>query len=326
MLSKALYRRALAAYINVLCFRSSRASCSKIARLFSCSTQSISHDALQRLLTIERQWNRELCKRYGHLLNGKRGRLIIDDTVLAKPFSSECPILAWLWSSSDRRYLFGISCVLIIWTDGHTRVPLGVRFWSKNDPRSKIDLAIELLEEVKSLYTPRVDYVLFDSWYAAAALLKAVRSLGWHWATKLKRNRIINGNCRVDAFFSYRYGHDSVRLNKSIRALLVKDNDNFFVSSNLRLTPQQLKAIYGQRQWVEEVIRILKSHLSLESCSARSEQAHHAHVHLALMAFCQLEHVRLQLSYSTIYQLRDNLLNTPVPSKLAWNLQLCGTA
>ncbi|TAE22087.1 MAG: hypothetical protein EAZ92_16155 [Candidatus Kapaibacterium sp.] len=27
--------------------------------------------------------------------------------------------------------------------------------------------------------------VLFDSWYAAAHTMKAVRKLGWHWVTKM---------------------------------------------------------------------------------------------------------------------------------------------
>jgi putative transposase len=290
----------------------------------------ISHDALQRLLQIERDWNHLLRQRYRHLLNGRLGRLIIDDTVLAKPFSRACPMLAWLWSSSDRRYLYGISCVLLIWTNGHPRVPLGVRFWSKNDNRSKLDLAIELLQEAKRLWKPRVDYVVFDSWYAAAKLMKATRELGWHWLTRLKRNRVVNGRMRVDCYFQYRYGHARLRLNKSIPVLVVKDSDAFCATSNRRLSPHAVKTLYRQRQWIEEVIRVLKSQLNIESCiescAARSEQAQTAHVYLALMAFCQLEHLRITHGIGTIYQLREQLLNSPVPRKLAWNLPLQATA
>ena len=93
-------------------------------------------------------------KRYGHLIKSVKSRtrksfLIIDDTVIAKPYSKELDILSWIYSSGDKQYLYGINVVFIIWTDGKTRYPLGFRIWNKNDNKTKIDLAIELLLEAK---------------------------------------------------------------------------------------------------------------------------------------------------------------------------------
>lgn len=34
--------------------------------------------------------------------------------------------------------------------------------------------------------------VCFDSWYASWENLKLCRSLGWHFLTRLKRNRLVN--------------------------------------------------------------------------------------------------------------------------------------
>jgi putative transposase len=34
--------------------------------------------------------------------------------------------------------------------------------------------------------------VVFDSWYAGLANLKAIRSHGWRWITQLKANRLVN--------------------------------------------------------------------------------------------------------------------------------------
>jgi hypothetical protein len=39
-------------------------------------------------------------------------------------------------------------------------------------------------------FTPR--YVCFDGWYSALENLKLIRTLGWHWLTRLKQNRLVN--------------------------------------------------------------------------------------------------------------------------------------
>jgi putative transposase len=321
MLSTALFRTALAAYINGLSFRALRASCSNLARLCQLDAVGISHDALQRLLACDHDWSSELLQHSAERIAGKRGWLIIDDTVLAKPFSRKLAMLSRHWSSSDRRYLTGINCVLVIWTDGDTRVPVAARLYENSSGRSKLDLAIEMLQQVHRLLKPHVDYVLFDSWYAATKLLKQVRHLGWHWVTRLKSNRKLDGT-RADEFFRYRYGHATVRLSHGEQALAVKHDGIVLASSDTSLSLRQLKRLYKQRQWVEELIKILKSHLSIESCSARSQTAHRSHIHLCLLAFCRLEQERLRHGIATIYRLREMLFNCQIPSSLAWNLAL----
>jgi hypothetical protein len=60
--------------------------------------------------------------------------------------------------------------------------------------RSKIDIAHAMLEAVAPFIPAdcRV-YVLFDSWYAAASLMKWCRAQGWHIICRLKSNRLLNG-------------------------------------------------------------------------------------------------------------------------------------
>lgn len=51
------------------------------------------------------------------------GYLILDDTVVGKDKDSwKTEMAAMFWSSSSKRYLYGQSVVLLIWTDGETRV------------------------------------------------------------------------------------------------------------------------------------------------------------------------------------------------------------
>jgi hypothetical protein len=62
------------------------------------------------------------------------GYLIIDDTVIEKPFSKAMEGLSWVYDSSKKKAVWGYSIVLLIWTDGFIRIPLAFRRWQKGGP------------------------------------------------------------------------------------------------------------------------------------------------------------------------------------------------
>lgn len=331
-----IYQTALFAYVNTLCFRNIRPTCTKISEQFnrniiydSDTSPYVSHDKLQRLLLSEGKWNKYLQKRYGHLIkhnkssSKKQSFLIIDDTVIAKPYSKELDILSWIYSSSDRQYLYGINIVFLIWTDGNTRFPIGFRIWNKNDNKTKIDLAIELLLETQRKYHIKPDYVLMDSFYPAAKLLKTIRKLKWNWIAKIKSNRLLNG-IQVQAAtggFKYCYGNQTGKLSENIRVLVVKDNDNYWSTSDLSLNSITVKQLYRKRQTIEEFFKILKSELRLEGCSSRQKTTQVNHIYFVLISFCQLEDFRISKNISTIYKIRFVLFDCVIPKNFNWNLQ-----
>jgi len=60
--------------------------------------------------------------------------------------------------------------------------------------RSKYRLARDMLAEIEPLLPPDFQvYVLFDSWYASAKLIKYCRRQDWHVIASLKSNRCLNG-------------------------------------------------------------------------------------------------------------------------------------
>jgi len=335
-MKKVILQTALFAYINSLCFRNFRPSCTKISEQFNrniiydskCSY--ISHDKLQRLLQIEQKWNLYLIKHYGHLIsehskqNYRKKRkiktfLIIDDTVVAKPFSKELDILSWLWSSSDKRYLYGLNLVFVIWTDGNTRFPISFRLWNKDDKKTRIDLAMEMLKDAKSIYKLNPDYVLMDSFYPAAKLLKLIRKFKWHWIAKIKSNRLVN-NVQVKELFNYRYGNRFGYLSQRIKVSVIKDNDNYWATSDKALISSDIKKLYQKRQIIEEFFKILKSELRIEGCAARTKIAQINHIYFVLIAFCQLEDFRMRKNICTIYKIRMVFFECIVPKTLNWNL------
>jgi hypothetical protein len=70
-------------------------------------------------------------------------------TVLAKPFATAMESLAWLFSSQERRPVHGFSLILLVWTNGTLRIPLGRRLWRKGGP-SKYELTLESLSYARN--------------------------------------------------------------------------------------------------------------------------------------------------------------------------------
>jgi hypothetical protein len=106
--------------------------------------ETVSHDRLTRLLQADWSGHTRLELAVRTLFSRQRGYLIIDDTVIPKSLARAIDGLVWVFSSQERRPVYGLALVLLVWTDGTLRVPLGVRLWRKGGP-SKDELALELL-------------------------------------------------------------------------------------------------------------------------------------------------------------------------------------
>lgn len=106
--------------------------------------------------------------------------------------------------------------------------------------RSKYALAREMLLELDKLLPKgyRV-YVLFDSWYASAKLIKLCRHRGWHVICAIKSNRRLNGK-RVDQ-------HDQALRHKHYqRVRLSAVDDTRPPSYYVRVIHGHLEGISGQ--------------------------------------------------------------------------------
>jgi hypothetical protein len=68
----------------------------------------------------------------------------VDDTVVEKPDAQRLSEAAWVWASTPRQVVCGVSSVLLVGTEGHHRVPLAFRVWHKAGPAT-FDVALALL-------------------------------------------------------------------------------------------------------------------------------------------------------------------------------------
>ena len=316
MITEELRNLALTACILVVCFRNVRFTATAIAGQTS---GTVSHDAIQRALSRQgAEWSRKVWKKVKRSILPKiqNGYFIIDDTVICKEDTSwNTEMTSKLWCSSEKRYRYGQNVVLLIWTDGKTRHPIDLRFWVKGGGKTKLTLALDMLRVAKQRcgVGNRPKAVLFDSWYAAAELLLGIRSLGWDWICKIKRNRTLDGDIQVQHRWKTTYASCLTILNGGIKAQVIKDKDHFFATSLLHWKPDAIKKAYRKRWWIEEVIKVLKSELGFQTCQARSIDPIRAHAFICLMCFNELEKERCRRKKSTIGQVRSTLFNQPIP-------------
>jgi len=119
-------------YLTALLYDRTSATCVALAE----ALQTVSHDRLTRMLQADWSGQRLLESACRAVFVWERGSLIIDDTVVPKPFATAMEGLAWVFSSQERKPVYGFSLVLLIWTDGRVRIPLGIGRWHKGAPQS----------------------------------------------------------------------------------------------------------------------------------------------------------------------------------------------
>lgn len=299
-------------YLMALLYFTKVTTCSAIADAFD----SVSHDRLTRML--QGTWS-------GHILldlalrtlfTVAGGYLIVDDTVVAKPYARFLGEAAWVWSNKDRKVLFGVSVVLLVWTDGQRRMPLAFRVWHKGGA-SKYDLALELLSYARNRLKCKPAFVLFDSWYPSKKLLKRIRDYGWYFVCQLKKNRVFAGRA-LQSYKQQPYWQAVGALTGGLKVFVVRYRRKYYATNRLTLTAQEVRTLYRKRHAVEEVIRVLKSQLSLEACQggykrATADQpypqagAQTHHIALCLVAYLIVERERLDQG-CTWRQLKQGLI------------------
>ena len=230
-----------------------------------------------------------------------RSRPVLDATVISKPFATAMEGLAWVFSSQERKPVYGFSLVLLVWTDGTRRVPLGMRLWRKGGP-SKYELALELLSYARNRLHCQPEYVLFDAWYPSKALLKRIHDYAWYFVCRLKKNRRFNGQA-LRTYRRHPYWAETGRLTGGLKVLVVRYGAKYFATNRLTLPAVEVRRLYRLRAQIEEAIRVCKDQRSLTGCQARSERAQQHHFTCCLVAFCVLERERHDRHLS-IYKLK----------------------
>lgn len=142
----------------------------------------------------------------------RRLALVIDDTLIARPWSKKTELLARTFDHDRHEYVHGYRGLTIGWTDGNTFLPVNFALMSTRKrsnllgqpaqitdqrqiagqrraqaQRPMNEVALELVKQVLALGV-RAKYVLFDSWYSSPKMFWQLTQLKLFGVGMLKRS------------------------------------------------------------------------------------------------------------------------------------------
>jgi putative transposase len=179
-------------YINYLVASPRVVSGTEATRVPPAQPDPPAHDAFTRLLDRLEPDSATLWAEAEPQLRREAGVLVLDDSTLDKPYARKMGLLTRHWSGKHRRVVQGLNRLTLLWIDGDALIPCDYRRYEKSvDGLSKTDHFRAMLDTAKARgFSP--ECVVFDSWYASLANLKAIPGHGWRWVTQLKVNRLVN--------------------------------------------------------------------------------------------------------------------------------------
>jgi putative transposase len=283
-------------YIDFLIATPKAASGTEAARVQPDKPKAPAHDAFTRLLHRLEPDAETLWVEAQPQVDLLRGVLVLDDSVLDKPYARHIELVGRHWSGKHHQVVQGIDLVSLLWTDGDRHVPCDYRVYHDAKLATKNDHFRAMLRAAHQRgFRPRC--VLFDGWYSSLENLKLLRSLGWAWLTRLKANRLVNkerqgarplSRTELDARGTevWLQGYGLVKVFK----IVAPDGDvAYWATSDLGMT-DLTRLQYAECSWaIETYHRGIKQCTEVERCQARSATAQRNHIGLALRAFLRLE-------------------------------------
>ena len=311
-------------YINFLVATPRAVSGTEAARVQPDQPKPPAHDAFTRLLHRLEPDPATLWQEAAPLVERGGGVLALDDSTLDKPYARKMGLVTRHWSGKHRRVVQGINLLTLLWTDGEALLPCDYRLYEKAvDTLSKNDHFRAMLATAAARgFSPEA--VVFDSWYASLANLKALRGHGWRWLTQLKANRLVNpdgrgnrplGDCAIAETGTrvHLQGYGFVLV---FRIVAPDGDTEYRATSDLAMTElRRLK--YAEWAWGIEVYhRGLKQHCGVERAEVRAARAPRAHIGCAIRAFLRLEQHRLVTGVSW-WEAKTRIIREAVRSYLA---------
>ena len=293
-------------FVNFLIATFQTCSCTEASRCLPSTSDPIAHDSVKRLLERQPHHTEALYNEAKQLIRQNEGVLVIDDSTLDKPYSRQIEPVTRHWSGKHHQVVQGINLVSTIWTDGSAIVPVDFRIYHpEKDGKNKNDHFRDMIKAANDRqFHP--ECVIFDSWYASIENLKLIRSMEWHWFTRLKSNRLVNPDdtynrpvSEVEIPLEGRVVHlrqyGFIKIFKVVHGA----SDVEYWATDILDASESDRRTFKDCGWnIEEHHRGIKQCCGIERCQGRKEEIQRGHIFLALLAFLRLESNRLKTGKS----------------------------
>lgn len=295
---------------------------------------SLSHDKITRFLskmdfTSKDLW--KLVKPTVREIETQPGLsyLILDDTVEAKPYTDENELICWHFDHTVGRSVKGVNQLSSLLYRAGVSVPVGMELvrkdqWITDKKTGKqkrvasVDKQVLFRRMVSSACQnlSKVDYVLTDCWFASAENMRHIKEKHkTDFIMPLKANRkasrwgttVVGNNGkekRIDELQLQEGQVVEIRLEQAGFPLLLtkavyhnKDGSQgvlYLVSSDLSMSGEQIKDVYGNRWKVEEMYKSVKSNASYPKSPTKTVRTQANHFFCSMVAFWKLERLKIK--------------------------------
>lgn len=313
-------------YTDYLLTTPAQATCTGLSRVLN---NQISHDRFTRLLsggTIDSRCLWEQAKPLvGELVDSNQLVVLgVDDTIQAKPYSSENELVCWHFDHSKGRTVKGINLLSAVLTTEELAVPVGAECIRKPIRGEKPDGRIRRTSEVtknelfrqlvgQCWQNTRFDYVAADSWFSGKENMDFIKTtLTREFVMAAKSNRLAATSeadkqagrwARIEALAGQDRPLCVWLRGMEFPVLLLKqvfknEDDSegvrYLVASDLTLSAAQMIGIYQRRWKTEEYHKSIKQCSNLGGSPAHTPATQQAHCMAALISYVKLEKLKLK--------------------------------
>ena len=245
---------------------------------------------------LDKQWDeqKELEKYITSLnIDWSKGWLMIDDTVIEKPYAQNIKCVYWQYSSKNSDFIQGISLTVLLWSDGKQNIPIKFMVYEKDEKgkaiKTKNEFALESLQYALKLGI-RPSKVCFDSKYASNNLLNWLNNNKLKYFSQLASNRTFNGKqLKMRRFQPYTEQGTLKGVRHKVN--VTKHCNRYYVTNMTenRITSQQIVKEYRVRWKIEVLFRNLKQLCHLEECQSQRTITQRHYVYVCMQALMLLE-------------------------------------
>lgn len=317
----------LETYTDLLIANSSYAACTR----FSDATGNIvSHDKFTRLLSKNDFGPKDLWKlSKEHIKEASKNEscsLIIDDTIIEKPYTKENSINCWHYSHAKGRCVKGMQLLTALCGFEHAVVPfsyevinktvqyceLETRKVKRKSPVSKNELARSLIQRAIE-NNLNFNYVMADNWFCCKETLDFIHKKNKKFIFGIKSNRNIY-NSMEDREKNLGVKLRKLNLNEGdtvpvflnsldfpvslIKKVFTNENGTqgtlYLVTNDLTLKADDIYSTYQKRWKIEVYHKSIKNNASIAKAPAKVIKTQKNHLFCALYAFVKLESIKLK--------------------------------
>ena len=289
----------------------------------------ISHDQVTRMLSSPKMTSKawwKMVKPKVRQIQQEDGVMIIDDSIMEKPYTDENEIICWHYDHAKGKTVKGINFLTTLYYAQDIALPVAFELVSKTETyldkktgkekrkskKTKNERYRQMLQTACQNQIPFC-YVLNDLWFASAENMRFVKmDIEKEFIMALKSNRKVALSSEDKAQGVYQR-IDQLDIPEDtplvihlegvpfplqlIRQVFTNEDGStgilYLVTSDLSLTYDGITTIYGKRWNVEPYHKSLKQNASLSKSPTKIVRTQSNHVFASLCAYIKLEMLKV---------------------------------